>query len=136
MTAKTSYPHKPRVLLLLPFMVGVGVVAIAASSMQQPVFRSVVDLIAVDVQVVDPEGNPIEQIGPDHFAVSINGQRRKVVSAEFIRQGQGSSLKPNSDPVTAGVVGPDTANSNAGRTFILAIDSGSFEVGYERAAIE
>ena len=66
-------------------------------SAQQTVFRSTVDVIAVDVQVVDGDGNPIGRIGPESFQVSINGQRRKVVSAQFI----GSSRRAMTHPTAA-----------------------------------
>jgi VWFA-related protein len=113
---------------------GLGARGLLAISHQQTTFRSVVDVIAVDVQVVDADGNPIGQIGPDAFEVSINGQRRKVVSAQFVRQAQVSAAMPASDQArpVAGARAPE----GAGRTFILAIDSGSFEVGTERAPME
>jgi len=98
---------------------------VAVTSARQTVFRSVVDVIAVDVQVVDGDGNPIGRIGPDAFQVSINGQRRKVVSAQFISPG----------PATNDPAEPRPPEGR-GRTFILAIDSGSFEVGAERGPIE
>jgi VWFA-related protein len=98
---------------------------VVATSARQTVFRSVVDVIAVDVQVVDGDGNPIGRIGPDAFQVSINGQRRKVVSAQFISHG----------PATNDPTEPRPPEGR-GRTFILAIDSGSFEVGAERGPIE
>ena len=98
---------------------------VAAVSAQQTVFRSKVDVIAVDVQVVDTKGNPIGRIGPDAFNVTINGQRRKVVSAQFIAQ------QPASDDPTE-----PRPPEGRGRTFVLAIDSGSFEVGAERAPIQ
>lgn len=98
---------------------------VVATSARQTVFRSVVDVIAVDVQVVDGDGNPIGRIGPDSFQVSINGQRRKVVSAQFISHG----------PATNDPAEPRPPEGR-GRTFILAIDSGSFEVGAERGPIE
>lgn len=98
---------------------------VGAVSAQQTVFRSKVDVIAVDVQVVDTKGNPIGRIGPDAFNVTINGQRRKVVSAEFIAQ------QPASDDPTE-----PRPPEGRGRTFVLAIDSGSFEVGAERAPIQ
>jgi VWFA-related protein len=91
----------------------------------QTVFRSTVDVIAVDVQVVDSDGNPIGRIGPDSFQVSINGQRRKVVSAQFVGQ-----LATPDDPAEP------RPPEGRGRTFVLAIDAGSFEVGAERAPIE
>jgi VWFA-related protein len=101
---------------------------------RQAVFRSTVDLIAVDVQVVDADGNPIGQIGPEAFQVSINGQRRKVVSAQFIRHADGTPTaerapSPAPVPQSAAPVGP-------GRTVILAVDNGSFETGATRGPVE
>ena len=109
---------------MLPSAVVVAL-CVAAVSAQQTVFRSKVDVIAVDVQVVDTKGNPIGRIGPDAFSVTINGQRRKVVSAQFIAQ------QPESDDPTE-----PRPPEGRGRTFVLAIDSGSFEVGAERAPIQ
>jgi VWFA-related protein len=60
-----------------------GVRTLAAGG-QQATFRSTVDLIAVDVQVVDEQGRPLTRLGPDSFEVSIDGRRRRVVSADFI----------------------------------------------------
>src|SRR5262245_35110923 len=51
---------------------------------QQPSFRSSVDLIALDVQVVDGEGRPVRQLGPERFDVEIGGHRRRVVSTDFV----------------------------------------------------
>ena len=56
-----------------------GVVVGALALSAQTVFRTTVDVIAVDVQVVDGEGNPIGRIGPESFEVSINRPRRKIV---------------------------------------------------------
>src|SRR5947207_10830668 len=79
---------------------GLAVLA-AITFTQQPVFRSAVDVIAVDVQVVDRDGNPIGEIGPDAFQVSINGQKRKVVSAQFVRPAQVSAALLAADAATA-----------------------------------
>jgi len=76
-------------------------------------------VIAVDVQVVDKNGNPVGQIGPESFEVSINKQRRKVVSAQFLRHTRDATLPSNL---------AETPNGG-GRTIILAIDNGSFEPG-------
>ena len=109
----------------MPLAAALVALCVGATSARQTVFRSVVDVIAVDVQVVDGNGNPIGRIGPDAFQVSINGQRRKVVSAQFISQA----------PVTDDPAEPRPPEGR-GRTFILAVDSGSFEVGAERGPIE
>jgi VWFA-related protein len=108
----------------MPLGAAIAAVCVIAASAQQTVFRSTVDVIAVDVQVVDGQGNPIGRIGPEAFQVSINGQRRKVVSAQFV--GQLPTID-DSDPAPP---------EGRGRTFVLAIDAGSFEVGAERAPIE
>lgn len=99
---------------------------------QQATFRSVVDVIAVDVEVVDDGGNPIGTLGPQAFDVSIEGHHRKVVSASFIRNVPVSApAAAQGDPVSA-----VTAAPAEGRTFILAIDSGSFEMGAARPAMD
>src|SRR3954465_1718930 len=113
---------RPRACVLVAV---VAAVCVAAVSARQTVFRSTVDVIAVDVQVVDSDGNPIGRIGPGSFPVSINGQRRKVVSAQFI------GMQPTSDDPSE-----PRPPEGRGRTFVLAVDAGSFEVGSERAPIE
>jgi len=122
--AATRGRRSPLTGTVLP-IAAVAALCVGAVSAQQTVFRSKVDVIAVDVQVVDGEGYPIGRIGPDAFSVTINGQRRKVVSAQFIAQ-----QPVNDDPAEP------TPPEGRGRTFVLAIDSGSFEVGAERAPIE
>lgn len=109
----------------VPLGAALAAVCVVATAAQQTVFRSTVDVIAVDVQVVDGDGNPIGRIGPEAFQVSINGQRRKVVSAQFV--GQLPTSDDSSDPAPP---------EGRGRTFVLAIDAGSFEIGAERAPIE
>jgi VWFA-related protein len=118
--------------------------AIAApAAQQQPSFRSAVDLIAVDVQVVDRDGNPIDLLAPGAFEVSIKGQRRNVVSAEFVRHAWVEPESSGRDLVatmgTSGAVTPvplAKPTSRGGRTMILAIDIGSFDVGAERGPLD
>jgi VWFA-related protein len=108
----------------------------------QKTFRSAVDVIAVDVQVVDPDGNPVERLGPEVFEVSIKGHRRKVVSASFIRNARAltpvSTGGPGAGSAEGALVQPPQAAAaeGGGRTFILAIDNGSFEIGTAREAME
>jgi VWFA-related protein len=121
----TTRQRRSLVASSAPLAAAVAALCVAAVSAQQTVFRSKVDVIAVDVQVVDGEGYPIGRIGPEAFNVTINGQRRKVVSAQFVAQ-----QPANNDPADP------TPPEGRGRTFVLAIDSGSFEVGAERAPIQ
>jgi VWFA-related protein len=135
MTATMRGARGPRgVLAVLGTTLAAVVAVTVGTSTQQPTFRSVVDVIAVDVQVVDANGNPIGQIGANSFEVSINGQKRKVVSAQFVRDAQVFAGKPIAIP--ASLATDEPASESKGRTFVLAIDSGSFEVGTERAPLE
>ena len=58
------------------------------SAQQPPTFRSTVDLVAVDVQVVDKDGRPIGTLKPGDFDVQIAGKKRRVVSADFIESAE------------------------------------------------
>ena len=52
---------------------------------QGPTFRTGVELIAVDVAVVDGKGTPVENLLPPDFEVEIDGELRRVVSAEHVK---------------------------------------------------
>ena len=93
---------------------------------QQPAFRAGVELIAVDVQVVTSSGLPIAGLSPDKFEVSINGRRRRVVSAEMVRYEVVASTTsaPTSAPANVGVV---VQAPTEGRVYIIAIDVLSFQ---------
>jgi VWFA-related protein len=122
---------RPAVLLAIAVVVFSVTVT---SARQRAVFRSTVDVIAVDVQVVDHDGNPVERISPDAFEVSINGQRRKVQSAQFLRHSI-DPIAPRSVSPTGEVIA-ETEVEAEGRTFVLAVDTSSFEVGTERAPMD
>ncbi len=112
-----------------------GGLEVAGHAQQPPVFRSTVDLVAVDVQVMDGDGNPIGQLNPNQFDVSINGKHRRVVSAQFVRHGEFvqrnmASKRPAPEPIE------DDAPSSIAQTVILAVDSGSFVPGDMPVAME
>jgi VWFA-related protein len=91
--------------------------SIAAGGQEQPIFRSGVDLVTVDVTVVDGSGKPVEGIGPERFDVRVDGSRRKVVWAEFVPFRR--SAPPS--PQTAAHF---TSNEelNPGRLILIAVD--------------
>src|SRR5688500_19028177 len=51
---------------------------------QVPAFRSGVELVTVDVGVVDRQGNPLRGLGAGDFSVTVGGQPRRVVTAEYV----------------------------------------------------
>lgn len=117
---------------LLAVVAGGIVAAAGVLSGQQPTFRSAVDLIAVEAQVVDRDGAPIAALRPEDFEVSIRGQRRRVVSADF------EEVERANTDVTAGgtLLAPAGLDASPARTFIIAIDTSSFDTGAARAPLE
>lgn len=102
---------------------GLAAASVATLAAQQPTFRSSVDLVVVEAQVVDSDGNPIETLTPRDFEVSVRGQQRRVVSANLERYERANAA-----------TGRDAAP--APRTFIIAIDTSSFDTGNARAPLE
>jgi VWFA-related protein len=106
-------------------------VAIAASAapdarQQPPVFKSGVELVVVDVQVVDQKGHPIAGMRPDQFEVSIDGKRRTVVSAQFVDAASGvAETGPAAASGSEAPAAPD-APIAPGTIYVLAVDQGSF----------
>src|SRR5215510_14132506 len=84
-----------------------------------PTFRSTLDVIAVDVQVVDRDGAPVPGLGPDKFDVTINGHRRRVLSAELIESRSATSLTPEERAVA--LAGPPV-RPTLPRVVFIAID--------------
>jgi VWFA-related protein len=96
---------------------------------QQPTFRSSVDLIAVDVQVVDRLGMPVQRLGPEAFEVTIRGQRRRVVSADVV-QFESFRVPLVTTPGTS-LAPPPAPRAAVDRTIVVAFDTATFEAGTE-----
>src|SRR5207249_11224476 len=61
---------------------------------QPPRFQTTVDVTSIDVTVVDDRGKPITTLVPGEFMIRIDGNLRRVVSAEWIspiKQGEVAS---------------------------------------------
>jgi hypothetical protein len=54
---------------------------------QQPVFRSRVDLVTVDVTVVDKDGKPVPGLQAGDFKVTINGKSGAVRELDYLTFG-------------------------------------------------
>jgi VWFA-related protein len=95
---------------------------------QKPTFRAGVDLVAVDVQVVDGNGNPILGLASKDFEVTIDGRRRQVESVQFLRYASANGRRPGAGP-QARNEWPLPVDTGPGRTFVITIDAGSFQPG-------
>jgi VWFA-related protein len=105
-----------------------------AASQDNPRFRVGVDLVPVDVTVVDQQGHPVPDLGPQDFKVFIDGAARRVVSAEWISL-TGNPSRPDA-PERRRVEGY-TSNDQAtgGRLIVLAIDQPNIRFGGGRALV-
>ena len=105
-------------------------VPFAAGAQESPSNRIKVsvDVIAVDVQVIDRSGHPVPNLGPEKFTVTINGKRRRVVSAEHIGDTAGSD--------TEGPAGTSAAATVPSRVIMLAVDAISFDATASRDVIQ
>ena len=105
-----------------------GVVASAVGLAALPgppqVFRSSVDLVRVDVQVVTSDGHPMIGLTADDFEVGIDGDRRRVVSAELVKFTPEVDIINAVRPVrTPGEIPADT------RVYVVAVDVAGFPSG-------
>jgi VWFA-related protein len=113
------------VLLLLPF----------APQQQQPVIRSGVELVRIDVQVSSRNGQPVENLKAEQFEVNIDGRKLPVATLDFVRYSGTTSAAPSAaaTPVTGA---PAAAAAPDGRVLILAVDQSSFITATRQAPLE
>jgi VWFA-related protein len=105
---------------------------IGAQAQQRPTFRSGVDLVTVEVQVVDRDGKPVPALGLPDFEVRIDGKKRHVVSATLV------DYDPGSREAAAKAAGPSLAsyfNKLRDRMFIIAVDEASLRPTDARVAV-
>lgn len=95
-----------------------------------PRIRVAVEIVPVDVQVIDKAGQPVANLGPDKFTVTINGKRRRVVSADQIGT-DAAEEDAGSAAATAG-----DASKFPPRVIMLAIDCISFDTTASRDVIQ
>jgi len=103
-----------------------------------PVFRAGIELVTVDVTALDGNGRQVTDLTMADFQVDIDGDRRQVTSAEYVR---------SADPLRAigtphKVVVPDEtfSSSNAkgqpsGRLIVILVDQGNIRTGSARAVM-
>jgi len=56
-------------------------------------FTAGVDLVTVDVSVVDNTGRPVRGLGVEDFELKVDGEPRRIVSAQFVQQSAASGRR-------------------------------------------
>src|SRR5436190_11665308 len=105
----------------------------AAESDQPPVFRSGVEVLEVDVSVVDGRGNPVIDLRGPEFTVTVDGQPRRVVSAEYIADvlPPAKRTAPKIDPYIS-----NNTDRRPGRLIMLAVDRNNTDTNTIRGALD
>jgi VWFA-related protein len=92
----------------------------AQAPVQGPTFRTGVDLIAIDVAVIDRNGRPVEDLRAPEFTVKVDGEVRRVVSAELVKVDVEAAKKQVADKsetyYTSNLTPPN------GRQIVLVVD--------------
>ncbi|MBI2828036.1 MAG: VWA domain-containing protein [Acidobacteria bacterium] len=104
------------------------------SAAQGPTFRTGVDLIAVDVAVVDGKGKPVEDLLPPDFVVEIDGEQRRVVSAEHVKIDVAAARREAAADPFQTLYTTNLKPSN-GRLIVIAIDQLGVRFGAARSIL-
>jgi VWFA-related protein len=112
---------------------GLAVAAGPASAQQPTPFQSRVEVLPIDVTVVDRGGRPVTDLTARDFTVRVDGQPRRVVSAQWIAQvaavdaaDRGPAAAPIKDYVS------NTGAGGASSLVILAVDEANTPFGRMR----
>lgn len=121
---------RPALLGLLPAaaLLALGAHPLAGpQESQTPVFRSGVELVAVDFMALSPDGTPVTDLKPEEVTIRVDGRTRLLRSLQWI-QVAGAHVKA-ADWVPP-PFGSNTA-SDAGRGIIIVLDDESLTTGRE-----
>ena len=117
-------------VIVAAFLCGASLAAAQEAIPAQPApFRTGVEVVSVEATVLDRQGQPLRGLAAKDFTVSVAGQPRRVVSAEFV------DWTPAAPP---GPVDPDgmpvstNEGARSGRLFVFVVDQNTLEVGMAR----
>ena len=96
-------------------------------------FRAGVDVLTVEAAVLDGDGNPVSDLTPKDFTVTIDGKPRTVRGARFYDNGELASITHAGDAPATGAV---TNAADDGRIVVFVVDRDSIAPGGERAIFE
>ncbi|MEO5741012.1 MAG: VWA domain-containing protein, partial [Vicinamibacterales bacterium] len=111
---------------------GTGTGELLAQSDRAPVFRSGVEVMEVDVTVVDAKGMPVRDLRVPEFTVTVDGQPRRVISAEFVSD---SSTSPAEPPRPRDPYVSNNTDRRPGRLIMLVIDRNNINTHTLRSTV-
>ena len=113
-----------RLLCSVALAVSVGSAATAVPARaQQPPFRTAAEALAIDVNVLDADGDPVAGLGASDFDVRVDGRQRRVINLQWI-----SGTAPAPAPIEPFLTIPEGYASNqsptrqSGHLVVIAVD--------------
>jgi VWFA-related protein len=107
---------------------------------QQPTFRTGVDVITVDVGAVDSRGQPVIDLHAPEFTVKIDGQARRVVSADLVKYDytpdNGITRRPAPKQQEFETLYTTNIRQPEGRMIMIAVDQMNIRPGAARPILE
>jgi VWFA-related protein len=97
----------------------------------QPQFETRADLVLVDVNVVDRDGNPVNNLQAADFDLQVNGQPRPIYSAQFISS---RGVERVADAPRLAETSTNTGASS-GRLLLFVVDENYLRIGNARAVL-
>jgi VWFA-related protein len=129
MTPKTNPTPRDRSALArrlsLAVSVGASLVASPAHGQQPPRFQSSVEVTSIDATVVDDRGHPVLNLQPRDFTVRVDGQARRVISAEWVPLTSPEGPRAPSAPEGYS----SNENASGGRLILMVVDQPNIRFG-------
>ena len=94
--------------------------ALLAQSAQQPVFRSGVDLVTIDVTVVGENGRQLDNLSAEQFQIKVDGTPRRIVRAVYVQNRSKAAAAQRTVDLSSYFSSNDEVP--AGRLLLIAVD--------------
>jgi VWFA-related protein len=98
---------------------------------QLPPFRTGVELVTVDVTVLARDGQPLRGLRAEDFSVSVAGDPRRVVSAEYVDWPSAPRAAQASDAPWVST----NEGAQGGRIFVFVVDQNTLEPGTAKQVV-
>ena len=118
--------------LLVAFTLATASTIAAAQTRSQ--FRAGTDLVAVDFQAIDEQGQPVVDLKPSELTLKVDGRTRDLRGLQFIRIASTSATAVTARPSLPLPYG--TNDGIPGRVVILVVDQQQIRAGEGKVAIE
>ncbi|MEZ5283474.1 MAG: VWA domain-containing protein [Vicinamibacterales bacterium] len=128
-------------------LLGAAVVRAQEPAPPQPVFRTGVEALTIDVTALDDQGRQVTDLAPDEFTIEVNGRPSPLQAATYVplvRQAParrapagGSRVRPAlQTPADTPYFSSNTGPELPGRQVLLIVDQGNIRLGGGRRATE